>query len=656
MKNIFVLLSLFMTLNLVAQDNTILTINNNKYDVNEFNYIYSKNNDNANYEDDSLTAYVQKYFIDYKLKIIEAKKLGYDTIPRLINELKQYRTQLSRPYLIDKEKNEKLVEQAYDRTKNEIRASHILIRVAEDADPYDTLVAFKKIMNLRDRVTQGESFEDVASGKGGSQDPSAVKNKGDLGYFTALQMVYKFEEAAFNLEIGEVSQPVRTKFGYHLIKVVDKRASLGKIQAAHIMISHSNNGQKSNAEAKINEIYALLAAGEKFEELAQKYSDDQSSKIKGGLLPEFGAGTKQRMVPEFEKAAFDIKNDGEYSAPFKTSYGWHIVKRISTSPVPTYEQMKRELKLKVEKDIRSQSTQQSFIESLKKDYNFNENNDLLKLVTSSLNNDVFNGNWRFKDSTVELSQTMIKFADKSYTIGDFINHLEVNQRREKPQSIQTYANYKYQTWINQMILKYEDSQLELKHPAFKNLMREYEEGILIFEIMQNEIWNKASTDTVGLKNYYEAHKTEFVYPIRYVGSLYKCKDKKTAKNVLKLMKSGKLSDQEIKDSLNINSQLNADIKKGTFNSNSTNEFKTKKEGKYRSFKSGKTKIYKSNGEVYVFKTDSILEPSIRKYEEAKGLATAGYQNQLQEEWLIKLRTNADIKINEEVLFKAETFK
>ena len=657
MKNIVTILSIVLSTFSFAQSNTFLTIDGNKYDISEFNYIYTKNNSDASFADDSLLAYVEKYFIDYKLKINEAKRLGYDTLPKLVNELKQYRNQLSRPYLIDKEKNEALVKQAYDRTINEVRASHILIRVPLDASPIDTLAAYNRILALRKRIVEGgEDFSVVASSPSGSEDQSVKTNKGDLGYFGALQMVYPFEEAAFNTAIGEVSMPVRTQFGYHLVKVTDKRSSAGRIQAAHIMVINDPSNPKEEAsKEKINEIYGLLEDGGDFSELAMKYSDDQSSKSKGGLLPEFGAGTKQRMVPEFEAAAFALKNDGDYSKPFKSPYGWHIVKRIKITPTPSYEKMQRELKLKVEKDVRSQSTQQAFINSLKKEYQFVENKSQLVTLKPALSEQVFEGNWK-NTSIFELPAPLVTFANKSYTLNDFAEHIESTQRREKPKSLDVYINYKYETWVNMIMLDYEDLLLEEKHPAFKNLMREYEEGVLIFEIMQKEIWNKASEDTVGLKKYYEQHKSEFTFPERYQGTLYKVKDKSTAKKTIKLLKNESLSDDQVQDSLNSASKLNSNFKKGTFNVNAA-EFKTKKPGKYKKFKEGKIKAFKTpDGQYFVFKPTKHLEPSIRKFEEAKGIATAGYQNELQASWMRELREKADIEINKEVLFKAEEYK
>jgi len=647
--------------NSFAQTNnpTVLTIDGQKFSISEFNYIYTKNNKDISYKKKDLDAYMD-LFIKYKLKVKEAKAIGYDTIPKLKSELKQYRGQLSQPYMIDKEKNEALIKEAYDRTKNEIRASHILIRLKESSPPSDTLRAYNKIMALRQRILDGEDFAEVAKGKGGSEDPSAVSNGGDLGYFTALQMVYAFEDAAFKTKIGDISMPVRTKFGYHIIKVADLRPAKGKIETAHIMIlSNSKMSDKENEKAKnkIDEIYELLVAGQKFEDLAMKFSDDQSSKAKGGLLPPFGAGSKQRMVPIFEKTAYDLEHDGDYSKPVLSVYGWHIIKRIKLTPIASYEEMYRELKLKVERDVRAQKTKQSFINNLKKEYNFTENTTLLKDFNTVVGNEIMLGKWKKVEGFTNASKILFEFDNHKVTLNDFANYLVQKQRREQTQPIDNYIKEKYDLFVNSEITAYEDSQLEQKYPDFKTLIQEYQDGILIFEIMQDKIWNKASRDTVGLKNYYANHKSEFMYPTRYKGTLYACNNKKIAKDVYKNLLNSTMDSKEMVKSLNADSELNVNPKEATFNSETTHEFKKgRKKNKTRVFKKGTNKPFKYNGAYYVFDVSEILEPSQREFKDAKGLVTAAYQNELQTKWINELKSKSKIEVNKAVLYKAKKYK
>ena len=371
-KLLLIALTLTLSLSSFAQDPVIMTINDQEITKSEFLQIYLKNNNDPQYDKVSLDEYME-LFKKFKLKVAEAEALGYDTIPKLVKELGGYRKQLALPYLIDSAKNESLIKEAYLRTKEEVRVSHILIKVSEKASPADTLAAYNRIMRLKDRINDGLSFKDVAQGKGGSEDPSVAKNGGDLNFFSAFQMVYPFEEKAYTTELDKVSDPFRTRFGYHILQVTDKRPARGTIETAHIMVAakiSASQDEVENATAKINEIYELLENGGNFEELVAKYSDDPSSNKKNGVLPPFGTGTTTRMVTEFEEAAFTLKNDGEYSKPIRTNYGFHIVKRLKLTNLASYETMKKTLKSKVAKDERSKTTQDSFVAKLKKEYNF----------------------------------------------------------------------------------------------------------------------------------------------------------------------------------------------------------------------------------------------------------------------------------------------
>ena len=635
------------------EDKIILTINGEEVRTSEFMYIYTKNNPNPSYDADSLNDYME-LFINYKLKVHEARRLKYDTIPRLVKELADYREQLSLPYMVDQEMNEELIKQAYHRTINEVKASHILVNVPQNATDRDTANAYKKIMDIRKEVMDGLEFSEAA--KKYSDDPSAASNGGNLGYFTAFQMVYPFEEAAFNTKEDKVSMPIRTRFGYHIIWVDKFRQALGKVQSAHIMIiSNSKMSQEDQdkAKKKVDEIYAELQGGAVFEDLAKKYSEDNSSRNKGGLLPKFGAGTKQRMVPEFEDAVFELKNDGDYSAPVKTSYGWHIIKRVSLEPVPTYEEMYRELKLKVERDVRAKTTQQSFVNKLKKEYRFHEHKNVLKLVVEQVDESIYNAKWKGVSGADTLSKHIMSFAGKEFTIAEFSEYMKKNQTRN-PQKIDLglYVDGQYEAWVTEEIKKYEDTQLESKYPAFKSLIQEYRDGILVFEIMQNEIWNKASKDSTGIENYFNNHRDDFTYPTRFDGVMYRCKSKETVKDVLALIKTDTLKYGEIQKMVNKDSELNCFAKKHIFNSETTEAFKIYKKGNYkglRKLKTGVNKAFEHEGEYYIMDIKEILAPRKREFSEARGLVTAAYQNQMEEEWLKKLRTEYDIQIKTDVL-------
>ncbi len=657
MKKIhLLLLSALISFTLTAQnsDPVVLKIDGEEIHASEFLYIYSKNNQNPSFVKDSLDDYME-LFINYKLKVKAAREMQYDTIPRLISELEQYRKQLSLPYMTDKVKNEQLIQEAYQRTINEVRASHILIRLNDNPSPKDTVEAYGRTLALRNRILAGENFSTVAMGPGGSEDPSVATNGGDLGYFTALQMVYPFEQAAFNTNVGEVSMPIRTRFGYHLIFVADKRPAKGMIETAHILVSTNQDAtpeELERAEKKINEIYGLLQAGESFTDLAAKYSDDQSSKGKGGALPIFGSGAKQRMVPDFESAAYAIPADGQYSKPIKTIFGYHIIKRIHVIPVPSYEEMYNELKLRVERDVRAETTRLAFIEDLKKQYYYTDDaKKMLPLFSNTVGDEIFLAKWQGLHDKSHNSEVLFQFKNNVVTIGDFEQYVLSHQTKSRKIDKEIYFTDLMNTMVRERITLYEDSQLESKYPEFKSLIREYADGILVFEIMQDEIWKKASKDTTGIRNYYNNHRADFVFPVRYDGDLYTCNSKSTAKLVSKLIKAG-ISVEEIIKQVNADSELNVKVKSQIFNSETTEAFQVDKKGKIteKIFKKGLNKAYANDNSYYVFNVKEVLEPREREFNEAKGLVTAAYQNQLEAQWLAELRKKYTIEIIQENLY------
>ncbi|MDX1445640.1 peptidylprolyl isomerase [Lishizhenia sp.] len=622
-------------------DPVIMTVNGQKIYKSEFLQSYLKNNDSPSYAKDSLELYAKRYS-DFKLKVAEAEAMGLDTIPAFVKELQGYERQLALPYLVDSAQNEILVKEAYDRMQKEIRASHILIRVGEDASPHDTLKAYNRIINLRRRILSGEDFASVANSKFGSEDPSVAQNNGDLGYFTAFQMVYPFENAAYNTPEGEVSMPVRTKFGYHILKITDVRDARGTISAAHILVLAQKEEELQAAKNKIDSIYAKLERGEDWSTLARKYSDDQSSRNKGGLLPDFGSRTKQRMVPVFEDEAFALTEDGQYSKPFKTQFGYHIVRRVSWKPLPSYEEMERELYNKVNRDMRGQQTQASFVEKLKKEYNFTAGAQtapaLLKGVVDS---SLFEGTWKFDGTNADA--VIFNYANKDYTLNDFASFLENTQRKQPMKNVDDFVAKVYTNWERTQIIAYEESQLKNKYPAYKHLMQEYHDGILLYEIMKDEVWDKASKDTLGLKNYYQAHREDYILPNRLNANVFELYNKKDAKKAYKMLKKGaSMADLEAEFGSESDLRMRAD----SLVMNTETDERIKNE----SLSLGLNKAYEANGKYYVVVVNEELPSRPKTYKEAKGAIIQDYQTQLEKAWLEELRKKHDIVINKEVLF------
>jgi peptidyl-prolyl cis-trans isomerase SurA len=651
MKKIIVLLLVFTGIQgaIAQKDPVVMEIDGNPVTKSEFLQIYLKNNPNPKFDQASLDEYVEM-FTKFKLKVAEAEKLGYDTIPKLKKELDGYRKQLALPYLIDSVENQAMVTQAYDRIKNEVRASHILIRVDANASPKDTLVAYNKIMALKARIEKGEDFASVAKMKNGSEDPSAASNGGDLGFFTAFQMVYPFEEKAFTTQIGQVSDPFRTRYGYHIVKVTDKRPSRGTIRVAHIMVSTGKDATaeaKGNAEKKINEIYDKLVAGEKWETLVSLHSDDANSVKKNGELPTFGSGTTQRMVPAFEDAAFSLKEVGQFSKPVKTDFGFHIIKLIEWKEVSSFESMKKELQTKVNKDERSKKTQDAFVSKLKANYHYAYKGDKnLKWFNDKLDSTYYQGKWT-ADGKLKSNKVMFELNGETaaFTQQAFAKFLEKNYRGIKRDENKIVVAKQYKSWEKAAILEYEESILPTKYPEYRALLKEYHDGIILYEIMQDRVWNKAVKDTAGLRAYFMANQSKYTWQKRLDATVYECLTKEIAANVSGMLKNDTINSKHVLDVVNKDSELNLKVKMNKFDIAQTPFLAGKNLSK------GLNQAYEFEGKYYVVKVAAVLEPGLKEFSEAKGMATSDYQNYLETTWLESLKSSHAVKVNKDVLYQ-----
>jgi peptidyl-prolyl cis-trans isomerase SurA len=645
-KQLILVLSVLFSIQVSAQnDDSVIEIDGKKVSKSEFLQIYLKNNNAPKYDQQSLDEYME-LFKKFKLKVAEAEALGYDTIPKLKKELEGYRKQLAQPYLIDSSQNSYLVNQAYERMKTEIRASHILIRVEENALPEDTLRAFNKIMALKKRIEAGEDFAAVAKSKGGSEDPSAQRNNGDLGFFTAFQMVYQFEEAAYTTPVGSISNPVRTKYGYHILKIADQRPARGTMKAAHIMIAVAKDAseeEKVSAQKKVDEIYAKLKNGESFATLASEFSDDGQTAEKGGELPLFGTGTTTRMVPEFEEAAFALKNDNDISQPVKTDVGFHIIKRLQWTPLRTFAELKKEIQSKVNKDDRAISTQLSFITKMKKSYGFADNfAKTSKWFVQNIDTNYVKGKWNA--SKLKSDKVMFTLADQKFTQKQFAKYLEKNYRAVRSTDNRTLVEKQYANFQKAEILAYEERQLDNKYPEFKALMKEYHDGILLYEVMTDKVWNKAIKDTAGLRVYFNANNNKYVWGERANAYVYECTSKEVAAKVATLLKSDTISSKTIIGIINKDSELNLRVRTGKFETATTSYLKN------QVIKKGVNPVYQFENKYYVVKVDELLPAGPKLLSEAKGAATSDYQTYLEKQWLEEIAKKHPIIVNKQVLY------
>ena len=491
-KEIVLFLAFLFAISSYAQDHkTLVTINGVKTTVADFKRVYEKNLDAIEGEEARDVTKNLELYINYKLKVAAAYQLQLDTLPAYKREIDSYKNQLSAPYLQDTTFITSLLKKIYFRTKNEVKAKHILIKTPKEATPKDTLIAYNRILEIRNRIVGGEDFEKVAVET--SEDPSAKgdlkrgrkANKGNLGYFDAFKMVSPFEDAAYTTKEGAVSMPFRTQFGYHIIKVDNFRLSRGALEVAHILVKDTTALSKT----KIDAVYTKLQNKEDFATLVTKYSEDTGSKSRGGKLNKFGTGS---MVKPFEDVAFSLVQEGDFSKPFKTMFGWHIVKLLKKYPLRSFEEMKKELTAKIKRSSRMQLSEAAVINTLKTKYTIVENEEAKKILNLK------NIRALSKDS---LQKSILRINDKNLTQEDFVKYLR--NRRHKPVYVL------FDMFKNQEILAYYKDNLIHTEPEYAHILEEYEDGLLLFELMQQKIWNKSSKDTLGLKKYFDEHNSVY---------------------------------------------------------------------------------------------------------------------------------------------------
>jgi len=515
----------------------LLKIGKANVSLGEFLYVYKKNNSTAAdslYLEKNLREYIQLYS-NFKLKVLDAQAKGLDTTDAYRKELETYRKQLAQPYLTEKSVTENLVKEAYTRMQTEVSASHILIMVSPDAAPKDTLEKYKKIEEIRAKaLAPGANFDELA--KKYSEDPSAKQNGGSLGFFTALQMVYPFEDVAYKTPVGKVSKIIRTRFGYHILKVADKRSNQGSVKVAHIMVKFQAGQSREDsiaAKEKINEIAAKIKKAESFETLAQQFSDDQGTKDKGGVLPMFSSG---QMIPAFESKAFALGKVNDVSEPFQTAYGFHIIKLLEKKPLEKFEEVEQSLRDKVKRDSRSEVGETALLARLHKENKFVENTANFNLAVAKADTSLSSGRWTYDTAnTALLNKSIISIQDKNYTVGQFFKYVKANQQNHKSTDPAFMMKTMFKDFGNVNLKQYEEEHLEAKYEDFRMLMREYREGILLFTLMDQKVWSKAIEDTTGLKSFFKLNNEKYRWNQRVKATVYSAKDDATLARVKSLL-------------------------------------------------------------------------------------------------------------------------
>lgn len=651
MKKILFGLSLALACNFSFSQNkkqTILSIDDQNIPLEEFIYVYEKNNSKQVnlYSKESLQEHMN-LFVNYRLKVKEAESRKLDTNQAFKTELEGYRRQLAKPYLTDDSFLEKMTQEAYQRIKEDVSSSHILFMVDEFASPEDTLIAYNKAIEVRKKAISGSDFGQLAleySEDPSAKDPRYEKGyKGNLGYFPAFSFVYPFESAAYNTAVGQISMPVRTKYGYHIIKVNEKRANQGEVKVAHIMIDAKEgiDLEDSLSQRKLAyDIYNTLKSGADWSQTCAEYSSDKRSAERNGELPSFQLDGKMRL-PSFEKAAFALKNVGDISQPIKTPFGWHIIKLIEKIPVKPYAEIKEELEKQVKRSDRFALSEEVLNKKLKAENNFKESKKIKEKLSIYADSTLLTGTWQTpKDA--KLSKKAFSIDKKKYTYGQFFAYLEKNQTpNPKIKSPKLLLSNHFNTYVNKEVYSYAEANLSAKHDDYRLLLKEFRDGILFFEIMQNEVWSKASSDTNGIKSFYAANMANYPKPKEAIATVYKAKSLDILNSVIKAVNAGK-SEADIKSEFTKESSLDLIVESKTYDADKTAWVKELKEGQ-------KTLKNTENEDFYYVVIKEIIPAGIKPLNKCRGLVIADYQTLVEKQWIESLKKKYNVSIQQDVL-------
>ena len=585
MKKVFLSIVLLAgaMMGFAQEDKVLMTINGEPIMASEFLYIYEKNNQESSIEKKSMREYLD-LFVNFKLKVTEAKAQGVDTTEAFKKELAGYRAQATPKYMQDHVAIDSLVTLSYNRMANIRRAAHIAIQCPAGSDSLVEAEALAKINLARERVTTGvekkvtkgrkwvsvrEPEEFAAVAQEMTEDQHGKENGGELGWIQVFRFVYPFEEAVYNTPVGEVSEVFRSPFGFHIALVEEERA-FEEVHAAHIMKMMPRGGDMmaTDIQKQVDSLYQLVLNGADFAEVAVAHSDDKGSAKKGGDLGWFGRGM---MVQPFENITFDMQ-PGEMSKPFPTRFGWHFVKLYEKRGIQPLDSIRSQVLGQVRRDVRMQEAEKSFINKTRAEYNL----------------------------PAEMSDAEVK--------------------------------------------AYADAHLEEKYADLRNLVREYHDGILLFDVSLREVWDKANKDTDGLAAYFKANKKNYTWDEpHFKGYIIQAKDMASAKAAKQIVKSAKPDSvmSYLNQRVNIDSVTYVKVQHGLWTKGQNAMV-----DKY-AFNDKETEFTPTEEYPVVLCVGKVLKAP-QEYMDVRGQVTNDYQDQLEKQWIETLREKYPVIINEEV--------
>ena len=638
-------------------DNQVLmTIGDKPVTVKEFTDVYSKNNIKNDVIDKKSVDEYLDLFVNFRMKVMEATEMKLDTSAQFKKELEGYRKQLAKPYFSSDKISDELIQEAYQRKLKDIRASHILIMCDKHALPSDTLKAYNKAMDIRKKAMKGEDFANLAVKY--SDDPSAKDmkatessparkgNHGDLGYFTVFDMVYPFETGAYNTKEGEISMPVRSDFGYHIIKVQSVTDAMGTIQAAHVFLQLPFDASKEDETAmkqKADNIYKELMDqdGKNWNEVVTKYTDDRGTVSRGGALSNF---TVSRIVPEFIEVCKGLEVN-EIAKPVRTSYGYHIIKLLGKTGVGSFDKESQAISERVEKDMRSKKSEELVLKQVRKDYNFKQNDANVEAFLATVDSTLLAGKY-VPAAAADMKAELFTIEGNATKVADFVNYINEKQKPRKFGTPMACAYELYDAFANEKVMDYADAHLEERYPEFKNLVQEYYDGILLFDLMEKEVWDKAVKDTTGLQEFHARQATKYMWDERVQAAIITVTRAESLPKIKALIDAGTPWDS-LRPIVQRDSIQHVFVRKG-FYQKGDNQYVDQTEWKAGTINEIHSTVDESAVIVAIIEKRN---PEPKTLKEAKGLVTSDYQVELEAKWLEALRAKYPVSVDEKVLDK-----
>jgi peptidyl-prolyl cis-trans isomerase SurA len=505
----------------------------------------------------------------------------------------------------------------------------------------------KALAKGADFAALADQYSDAPSAKGmkaTADNPARPGNHGDLGYFTVFDMVYPFETGAYNTKPGEISMPVRSDFGYHIIKVQSVTDAMGSIQAAHIFLQLPFDAPEEEVAAmrqKAENIYKELMEkdGKNWVDKVRQYTDDKGTIARDGALSPF---TVSRIVPEFIEVCKSLEI-GQIAKPIRTNYGFHIIKLLGKSGVGTFEKEQKGISERIEKDMRSKKSEELVLKQVKSDYKFKQNDKNLETFMATVDSSILRKAYEPADN-VDLNATLFTLEGNPTKVSDFVNYIQNNMTMQKFASPATYAYQLYESFSNGVVMDYADAHLEEKYPEFKELVQEYKDGILLFDLMDQEVWSKAVKDTVGLEEFHQHNADKYMWDDRAYAYIITITRPESLPKVKALLDSG-IELDSLRSTIQRDSIPAVFVRKGYYQKGD-NTFVDQTEWKVGVRNEIPSTVDQSTTIVCI---KELRKPEQKTLKEARGLVTSDYQVELEQKWVQELKERYPVKINENVL-------